>query len=369
MKKIKPPSLTKRIYNAKNIAQFSRSLNNQNWDCVFNESTAQGAFTVFQGVIDLHIEMAFPMQTVTMNYKNKHGWMTDSLRLMIRRKNTLSNMSKQQPDNKELHKEYKKFRNMVISKLRNAELTYNSEQLEMTGSDLSKRWKVMRKILGLDNSQLVNAQKFIVNDSVISDKHDIANAFNNFFTSIGPTLASSITSNTNPMSYINIVEPTLYMANVTNNDVRSVIHGLKNSSSGWDGLSAYIGKQCVEGFIAPLTHIINMSITQGVFPDELKLARVIPVYKCNDKQTLSNYRPISILTLFSKVLETVMYKSISKFLDSHSLIPQQTNLRCNNVLATSTFCCDNVNYPRCHNVNLSIPRNVVTTYNITFPID
>ena len=320
VKKIKPPSLTKRIYNAKNIAQFSRSLHNQNWNCVFNESTAQGAFTVFQGVIDLHIEMAFPMQTVTMNYKNKHGWMTDSLRLMIRRKNTLSNMSKQQPDNKELHKEYKKFRNMVISKLRNAELTYNSEQLEMTGSDLSKRWKVMRKILGLDNSQLVNAQKFIVNDSVISDKHDIANAFNNFFTSIGPTLASSITSNTNPMSYINIVEPTLYMANVTNNDVRSVIHGLKNSSSGWDGLSAYIGKQCVEGFIAPLTHIINMSITQGVFPDELKLARVIPVYKCNDKQTLSNYRPISILTLFSKVLETVMYKSISKFLDSHSLI-------------------------------------------------
>ena len=75
--------------------------------------------------------MAFPKQTVTMNYKNKHGWMTDSLRLIIRRKNTLPNMSKQQPDNKELHKEYKKFR-----KLRNAELTYNSEQLEMTGGDL-----------------------------------------------------------------------------------------------------------------------------------------------------------------------------------------------------------------------------------------
>ena len=89
--------------------------------------------------------MAFPMQTVTMNYKNKHGWMTDSLRLMIKRKNTLSNMSKQELDNKKLHKEYKKFRNMVISKLRNAELTYNSEQLEMTGSDLSKRWNVMRK--------------------------------------------------------------------------------------------------------------------------------------------------------------------------------------------------------------------------------
>ena len=71
VKKIKPPSLTKRIYNAKNIAQFSHSLHNQNWDCVFNECTAQGAFTVFQGVIGLHVEMAFPMQTVTMNYKKQ----------------------------------------------------------------------------------------------------------------------------------------------------------------------------------------------------------------------------------------------------------------------------------------------------------
>ena len=64
--------------------------------------------------------------------------MTDGLRLMIGEK-TLSNMSKQQPDNKELHNEYKRLRNMVISKLRNAELKYNSEQFEMTGSDFSKR--------------------------------------------------------------------------------------------------------------------------------------------------------------------------------------------------------------------------------------
>ena len=58
-------------------------------------------------------------------------------------------------------------------------------------------------------------------------------------------------SNMNTMSYINIVEPTLYMANVSNNDV---IYGLKNSLSGWDGLSAYVAKQYVNGFIAPLTH-------------------------------------------------------------------------------------------------------------------
>ena len=77
--------IKKRTYNAKNIAKFNSSLLNQNWDYVNNESTAQGAFTVFQRLIDLQIERAFPLQTVKMNYKNKHPWMTAELRLQIKK--------------------------------------------------------------------------------------------------------------------------------------------------------------------------------------------------------------------------------------------------------------------------------------------
>ena len=110
------------------------------------------------------------------------------------------------------------------------------------------------------------------------------------------------------------------MPNVSNNDVISIVHSLKNSSPGWDGLPAFVAKQCVNGFITPLTKIINMCITQGVFPNEVKLARVVPVYKCNNKQTLSNYRPISILTFFSKVIETIMYNTIAKYLETKATI-------------------------------------------------
>ena len=59
------------------------------------------------------------------------------------------------------------------------------------------------------------------------------------------------------------------MPNVSNNDVISIIHRLKNTSPGWDGLPAFVAKQCVDGFITPLTKIINMCITQGVFPNEI----------------------------------------------------------------------------------------------------
>ena len=68
-------------YNGKNIAKFNSSPLIQNWDYVYNEPSAQGAFTVFQRLIDLHIERAFPLQTVKMNYKIKHPWMTVELRL------------------------------------------------------------------------------------------------------------------------------------------------------------------------------------------------------------------------------------------------------------------------------------------------
>ena len=119
--------------------------------------------------------------------------MTAELRLQIK-KYTLSNISKQQPDNKEHHQNTKKCRNIVISKLRNDEHNYHSEQLEITVTDLSKRWELMKIILGFGNKKMLNNQRFVVHGNEIADMHDIANAINDYFTSICSTLPSSISS-------------------------------------------------------------------------------------------------------------------------------------------------------------------------------
>ena len=81
-----------------------------------------------------------------------------------------------------------------------------------------------------------------------------------------------------------------------------------------------MAKQCIDGYISPLTSIINKAITQGIFPRELKLARVIPIFKSGDKQNVSNYRPISILTFFAKVFEKILYNNISNFFDRNDSI-------------------------------------------------
>ena len=87
-------------------------------------------------------------------------------------------------------------------------------------------------------------------------------------------------------------------------------------------------------FKRPLVHITNMSILHGVFPDELKIAKVLPFYKGGASKLLVNYRPVSVLPVFSKVLERLMYNRINEFIEeNHVLYNLQFGFRKNHLTA------------------------------------
>ena len=90
---------------------------------------------------------------------------------------------------------------------------------------------------------------------------------------------------------------------------------MKNSSPVWDGISPHIVKMTSSLLIKPLLHICNLSILHGVFPTELKIAKVIPLFKGGDNMQLVNYRPVSILPVFSKLLERLMLDRLLTFID------------------------------------------------------
>ena len=69
-----------------------------------------------------------------------------------------------------------------------------------------------------------------------------------------------------------------------------------------------------------MSHLIHRSFKDGIFPSELKLARVVPVFKCGDSTTPNNYRPISILSFFSEIFEKLLYKCLLNFLDANEII-------------------------------------------------
>ena len=104
--------------------------------------------------------------------------------------------------------------------------------------------------------------------------------------------------------------------------VVNVINSLDNSSPwlGWYFFS--IGKRVLNSYIKPLTLLINKYFLDGIFPDELKLAKVIPIYKSRSTMELSNYRPISVLNVFSKIFERLMYNKLIQFLDQYNVLYQ-----------------------------------------------
>ena len=118
-----------------------------------------------------------------------------------------------------------------------------------------------------------------------------------------------------PNSHVDNIMNSIVISYVSCMDIKTTILSLKNSSPGYDKLPASIAKQCIYNYVVPLTYIVNMSLMEGVFPSELKLA------KAGESDKVTNYRPISVLSFFSqKYLKKTMYNYVVTFMDKHNTI-------------------------------------------------
>ena len=160
------------------------------------------------------------------------------------------------------------------------------------------------------------------NNLPTSDKDIIANKFNEYFVNIGSTLAASIPKDgPNFKTYLpHANEDTIFIEPTNSDEIKKIITKLKNSAPGQDDIILNDIKSNLNILIQPLTYVTNLSLTQGIFPDDLKKAKIIPLYKANDPMLFNNYRPISILPLFSKVLERIMYNRLLEFINKHKLL-------------------------------------------------
>ena len=94
---------------------------------------------------------------------------------------------------------------------------------------------------------------------------------------------------------------------VSETEIKKRISSLKSNTPGYDMIGSALLKWCVDSISEPLSYVCNMSLQEGLFPDELKIANVIPLYKCDDPKLFNNYRPVSVLPSVSKVFARIMY--------------------------------------------------------------
>ena len=167
--------------------------------------------------------------------------------------------------------------------------------------------------------------KDIISKVDVYNKPEIADAFNHFFTNIGQERASQIPKSSKTFeTYINKVNVIMDSKLLSINELKDAFFSLKiNKSSGIDNDSFNIIRKCFWVLCEPLIYLFQLSPENGAFPDDLKIAKVTPIYKAGDNSDISNYRPISVLPCFSKILERLMYNRLYKYLKENILYEKQ----------------------------------------------
>ena len=162
----------------------------------------------------------------------------------------------------------------------------------------------------------LNDGTFTTNKSLISEK------FNHFFVNIGPNLAKKIPNQElSPLCFMkNPSVNSMFLYDVTLEEMNKIISSLNNGAPGYDEIHASVLKIISPCVASPLVYLCNKSLEQGIFPNELKLANVLPLYKADDPFVFNNYRPVSLLCVLSKVFEKVMYNRLIDYLETYKIL-------------------------------------------------
>ena len=310
----------KRCLSFSKRAKFKIDLMNSKWSGVLDSNCAQESFSTFHKIFKDTYDSCFPVIISKSVYKNNLKWLTTGLKSSIKVKNKLYLQSIKYPtfSNVQLYKNYKR----TLSKLLKArEKQYYDEQLITNKNNLRKSWKLIKSAIN-KKKQIQTPSQFNINGSLTDDRLTIANSFNNFFLNIGKSLGNKIKSS--PVTCTHYMKSpnmhSIFLGSTNEVEVTNIIFNLKNTSSGWDDISSSVIKDAIQHYVKPLTHTINLSLDQGIVPRELKIAKVVPIHKNGELSEINNYRPISILPLFSKIYERLMYKRLIDFLNKYDIL-------------------------------------------------
>ncbi|XP_065667836.1 uncharacterized protein LOC136088102 [Hydra vulgaris] len=309
-------TFTKRLLSLNNQLAFQNELGNIDWSPLESLNDANSMFNNFHHNFSNLYEKHFPETEVKIKVKTLNSpWFSKGLKKASKRKHRLYNRYLKNKCVK-TKAEYKNYRTLFEKVKRTAKSNYHKKQLEKCQLSSRKTLQVLNEIIGKPKINESFPKILHIKNKTIDNENNIANELNNFFVNIGPKLAAKIPNvNKSFKEYLQCNKNQFKNENVTFKEYETAFKSLKrNKSSGIDGIHSNIVIDCFNKLKVPLFKICKRSLNEGIFPDILKSAKVKPIYKSGDKTDIGNYRPISILSIFSKIFERIMFNRLYAFL-------------------------------------------------------
>ena len=335
---------TRRMKNF-NEEAFLLDMRSFDWQFLLKSSSDIGEIVHnFTSVLSAIIQKHAPM--VNKRVSDKYSpWMSSDLKRVFKARDKIK-IAAVKNKSEFLMSAYRQLRNKATKMNKDAKRAYFMNKIHASEGNLKETWKTINKLVN-KRSKTTNISSLNVDGNSVTDPTGIANSMNQFFCNVGDELSKDIPDTENSLLMgehaINPSNATFIFAPVVSEQVALAMNKIKTSHGyGLDEISSFFLKIAMPVLAEPLSQLFNLSLSAGVFPDQWKIARIAPIYKEGHSDIRSNYRPISVLPVISKLFEKLVNDQYYNFLVSnHLMYSHQSSFRRLHSVLTCLLKCTN----------------------------
>ena len=310
-----------RKFSKPNINKFIDHVSKINWQPLYSQQ--EDKMQLFYKILNPLFDHCFPRKKVKIEKLSKN-WITKGIKISSKNKRELYIIYKNFP-NQILKAHYNKYSYILKQVVEEAKRKHIDNLIQNSSNIKKSTWTVINKEINRNKKITTNANITIQeNKNTISDPKIIVQKLNHYFEKSIEEVRQKLPS---PTSQIHYPQPhtnnTLFLSPTTKYEIENLIKSLKNTNAqGLDGYPVKIIKATAGYLSEPLSHIINHCLQTGKFPNILKIAKVVPLPKCQTNNDITNFRPISILPAVSKIFELTIKNRVIAFFEKHNVICQ-----------------------------------------------
>ena len=337
VKKLKKAGCNDRILYKRRLTddvylKLNQHLLFHDWNMLYHMIDVDEMYNYLVNTVNYYLDVLAPKKEILITARElfREPWMNVKLCKLNTKCKRLFKIAMQNKNDESKYKRYKLYRR-TLNRLKLFEKhDFYKKLFTKIGSDMKSLWSVLNSLVRRTNNK-VDSIELIVDNTHIKKPSEICNYFNEHFVDVGNKVESQIlTTGKNPLDYMRKVDNELLFGKITETEIFKIVDRLKaKQSAGLDGISNEFLKRIINSIKAPLCFVINKSLNLGIFPSSMKIAKVRALFKnTGECSNPDNYRPISLLSVLSKVVERIVYVRLVSHMELNEIIyPRQFGFR------------------------------------------